>query len=229
MQQASKPSSLTLVNFITGMSDGLLLPFGVYLLLLPVFAASFNRATAISLMATLLAAFVFGWARYLGEQKEIQSNHPELAALEAAKEKELMLHIGITAALTDDMQSQMETERNVWLKEVVEHEMGWEKEDYKRARRSGLQTASGFLSGSICMLAILSFSLKILHIPLLFIWLGLTLQFIFGFIKGYFVGKSILRLSMLHLALGLAIAISAVFLSCLIPFGHQHLWNFLFR
>jgi len=224
----SKPkSSLSLVNFITGMSDGMLMPYGICLVLMPLFAVSFSHILLVASIVLILGALVFGWARYSGEKTEIEHHHPQLASEEAAKEKELMLAIGIDRILTDDMQSQMEEERNLWLREVLENEMGWERKDNFRALKSALETASGFFIGGAFIFIALFISLHVWRQPFWFIVLALLLVVVFGMFKGFLVGKSVLTITSIQLLLALGITASAFVISYVIPLGNVDLWHLL--
>jgi VIT1/CCC1 family predicted Fe2+/Mn2+ transporter len=228
MSQQESASSLSHVNFITGMSDGLLLPYGVCLVLMPLFAASFEKSMAIGFVCLTIGAVVFGWARFSGEKNEIHHNHPALAAEDAEKEKELMLQIGIEEKLTDDMQAQMTAERALWLKEITENKMGWEKADNKRAFKSALQTAFGFLLGGGSIFGALYISLRLMQLPMVFIFEALLLLIIFGAIKGGLVGKSLFKITSLQLLLGLGITVSAIVISYLLPLHGPGLLHLLF-
>src|SRR5690606_38777913 len=89
----SSPSTLTRVNVLTGMSDGLMLPFMCCIV------ASFFTTDKITIALTglasaLLGATLFGLARYMGENEEIAHHHPQRSADDRARESELLARIG---------------------------------------------------------------------------------------------------------------------------------------
>lgn len=151
MYAAPNRNSLFIVNFITGISDGLILPFAACIIAYPHFAHNPVRLTAIGIAVALIGGLAYGLARFLGEREEIRHNHPQIASDDAAKEIALMTAIGIDVELTQELQTQMEQERKMWLKEVEENEMGWERYDEQRALKSGLHTASGFFCGGVLL------------------------------------------------------------------------------
>lgn len=141
-------TNLFVLNCLTGISDGLVLPFIGCIIVYP-----FSREPGILFFTGAVIAFigavVFGLARYFGELEEIDHNHPQLALKDAEREEALMRHIGIADELTEDMKTRMAAERSLWLAEVQEHEMGWDKPDKKRAFAGAVHTGTGFLMGGL--------------------------------------------------------------------------------
>ena len=161
----------------------------------------------VGIIVALAGALVFGLARFFGEREEIKHNHPQMAADEAMKETALMNAIGIDKELTLEMQTQMEQERALWLKEVQDNDMGWELYDNKRAIRSGMQTGFGFLAGGIlvCLpFAFIQGEVMGLMIPATFY---LALLFAFGWIKGKLSRSNPLKSALYKSAKGFVILI----------------------
>lgn len=215
MAGASK-QNLFVVNFITGLSDGLLLPFAACIIACPFFIQNLWLAVLAGIAVALIGAVAFGMARFLGEKEEIHHHHPELAHAEAEEEIALMDAIGIDPQLTQDMKAKMEAERALWLKEVQEHELGWESYDPSRARKSGLQTAGGFLLGGILVSVLFTGLTGVWASQLKAIPFVLLLFYGLGRYKGKLTGKPAGRSAAYQLAMGLVIALAAWIITQLI-------------
>jgi VIT1/CCC1 family predicted Fe2+/Mn2+ transporter len=203
-------NNLSLINFATGISDGLILPFAFCIIA----SAHLNHTPwklfGIGFLIAFAGAIVFGLARFLGEREEIKHNHPKMAAEEAREETALMNAIGIAKELTLEMQAQMEEERAQWLKEVQENDMGWEQYDNTRAIKSGLQTGLGFLAGGILVCVPFAFiqeGIMRLVIPCIFY---LVLLFSFGWVKGKLVNTNPLRSAVYKTSKGFVVLILAL-------------------
>ena len=85
MSPQSQTRSLFLINVITGISDGLVLPLAACIIALPFFTGQSLMTAGTGVVLALLGALVFGWARYAGEQEEIHHKHPELGLEEAER------------------------------------------------------------------------------------------------------------------------------------------------
>lgn len=206
--QSQKPS-LFPVDFLAGMSEGLVLPLAACIIALSFFDGSPLPAMVTGIAVALPGALVFGWARYSGELEEIQHKHPEHGLEEAEKELALLQHIGIDATLTEAMKAEMEQERALWLKEIQEHKLGWEQQDKKRAFRGAMHTAAGFFTGGI-LVAIPFISVTpertSLLIPL--VWAFVCLG-ILGWIKGRVTGRSPVGTAAMSSLRGVAITLVA--------------------
>lgn len=200
-------NNLSLINFTTGISDGLILPFASCILAYPYFIEIQWKLPGVGIMVALAGALVFGLARFFGEQEEIKHNHPQMAADEAMKETALMNAIGIDKDLTLEMQTQMEEERALWLKEIQENNMGWEQYDNKRAIRSGIQTGLGFLTGGILVCLPFAFIQDEVMSLIIASTFYLVLLFVFGWIKGKLIYTSPLRSALYKSAKGFVILI----------------------
>ncbi len=153
MPDSRSTPSLFPIDFITGISDGLILPLAACIIALPFADERPLAPVAAGLTFALIGACAFAWALYAGEREEIGHKHPELGRAEAEKELALLQKIGIDEGLTAGMKAEMARERELWLREVQEHQLGWEQADSTRAWRGALHTALGFLTGGILVSA----------------------------------------------------------------------------
>jgi VIT1/CCC1 family predicted Fe2+/Mn2+ transporter len=179
------------VNFMTGISDGLVIPFAACIIAYPFFrAASGHGILLAGLLVSLAGAIVFGLARYFGELQEIEHNHPGYAAAEAQKELDLLRSIGIDKEIREEMNAEMEQERLLWLREIKDHELGWEHKDALRARHSGIHTGLGFFTGGLMVSLPFYYAgieLLSLAVPVV---VALTCFVLFGWIKASFIRQS---------------------------------------
>jgi len=197
-------SSLSAVNYIIGISDGLLLPVipcGLMLLLL--LPNAFSLSFILINIAILVGSLTYGLARFIGEKEEIKHHHPDIARQELLQDESRLKQIGIDESLVNEMMQQAGEEQALWLKEVKENEMGWDRLDTARAGKSGLQTGLGFLMGVYLM--ILPFFLLFLDANLIFmvILIELILLFLFGWLKGKYIYNDPVRHGILHLSKGI--------------------------
>lgn len=202
-------NNLSFINFTTGISDGLILPFAFCIIASAHLTSTPWKLFGMGILIALTGALVFGLARFFGEREEIKHNHPEMAAEEAKEEAALMNAIGIDKELTREMQVQMEQERAQWLKEVEENDMGWEQYDRNRAMKSGLQTGLGFLAGGVLVsvpFAFIQEGTEHLAIPCIFY---LALLFAFGWVKGKLLNTNPLRSALYKSSKGFVILILA--------------------
>lgn len=197
MPKRLKATSLFWVNFFTGISDGLVLPFVACTLAFPFFLPQAEYISLTGIIASLAGALVFGLARYFGELSEIVHHHPRLSLEESAKERALMHHIGIDPGLSRGMELEMDNEKRQWLDEVEEHDLGWEYLDKPRARRGALQTGLGFLCAGLLVQIPVRFFLQAYityRIPtfievLPYCFAPLVALFIFGGCKAVYTGR----------------------------------------
>ena len=207
--------SLFIINFITGISDGLILPWAACFIAFAAFKDEERwKVTAIGIAVSIIGALAFGLARFYGEKEEIHHRHPQLAATEAEKEAAMMRAIDIDPELSRSMLAQMEEEKELWLREIRENHMDWENYDPKRAGKSGLQTAVGFLAAGL--LVCIAFSLLVIrmHQPLIAMLAGPGICFFLGCYKGLLLGRNVLRNGLLHfitavLVIGVALLVAA--------------------
>ena len=202
-------SSLALVNIITGLSDGFILVYMVGIISFPIFYEQLIYIFWIGLAVAVLGGIIYGLARYFSEISEIKHHHPDLSSAEIDKEFALLKHIGIEDQLNAEMQLKMQEERELWLKEVIENDLGWETGNKKRALKSGFQTGIGFFLAGLISLSF------ILLIPVQFYSLGLSglvfwmilvpilFLFILGGVKAKFLGKNIWKGATISLIYGL--------------------------
>lgn len=208
-------SDLAIVNYFTGIGDGLILPFIAGTM---VFLLTSNRMISLLLLVitALLGAMAFGMARYFGEIAEIEHHHPLLSEAEARKEQEMMNYVGIDNRLVAAINEDMAREKNDWLKEIEDNELNWAQISKARARKGGWQTGFGYFSGAV--LAAVSFFMATRTYPelsLRFFFCGglviLVLSVLAGGWKAKFKGRSFVKGAFYSLVYGgISLAMPAV-------------------
>jgi len=190
-------SDLVIVNYFTGIGDGLILPFISGTM---VFLLTSNGILSLVILAitALLGAVAFGLARYFGEIAEIEHHHPVLSESDARKEQEMMDYVGIDKSLVASINEDMAREKEDWLKEMKENELNWAQISKIRARKGGWQTGLGYFLGAI--LAAVAFFMAIRMYPelsLCFFFCGgsvvLVLTTLAGGWKAQFKGRSFFK------------------------------------
>lgn len=202
----NNPSDLVIVNYFTGIGDGLILPFitGTMVFLL---TANDMLSLLILAIAALLGAAAFGLARYFGEIAEIEHHHPVLSASEARKEQEMMNYVGIDNSLVTAINEDMSREKRDWLKEIEDNELNWDRISKTRARKGGWQTGLGYLSGAVMAAATFFIAVRIFpELSLRFFFCGglivLTLNALAGGWKATFKGRSFVKGALYNLVYG---------------------------
>ncbi len=149
MADKKTSSSLFPVNFLTGISDGLILPLMVCIIAGVLSAADSRYIAWIGTGVSLAGALVYSFARFRAEQEEIRHNHPACSESERKQETALLTHIGIPQEIVKEIEKEVQKEKNTWLKEIKENNMGWESPERIRALRGAVHTGAGFLLGGL--------------------------------------------------------------------------------
>lgn len=196
MAADSRISDLVVANFLTGLGDGLMLPFITGILVF-LFTSQIWLGFLFLNASALLIAIAYGFARYYGELGEIYHHHPNLLSEEELeKEQKMLAHIGLDSELRKTIKEGMEQERTKWMEEITENALGWDILSKRRALLGSIQTALGFLAGGL--LSAFAFYIGTLtgeQISLEFILCGsiiiLLLAGIVGGWKAYFTGRKV--------------------------------------
>lgn len=218
--------SLSIINFITGSSDGLKLPLAACIMLIALFPGQPLRLVlGVGVLVALAGAVVFGLARFLGEREEISHRHPDLAAAEEAKEEAMMAAIDIDPGLTKSMMASMAQEKQLWLKEIRENDMDWEEYDRGRARRSGLHTALGFFFGGSIHCCLFLYLYSVAQLPVMAGISSAVVFFTFGAVKASILGRNIWREGVRQLAMGVVMIVAVLVIARLFKAGTPRLFG----
>lgn len=213
LKNKSEGKTLCKIDFLTGCSDGLVMPFAVYCFVLLTMPALYSYVLLITISFTLTMAIIMGIARYWGEKAEIEHNHPNVGKETIKTESDKMLQMGIDSSTTNQMQNMMATEQVQWLQEIVDNKMGWEQYQKVRATASAYWLGIGyFVGGLLSILPFLFYNAHYIFVVMAILWCALC-NTAFGWIKAewlhqhkvlYYTG---IQLGKLLLLLGCAITI----------------------
>lgn len=184
-------SSLLPINFLTGISDGLILPLMACIIAYPMLPTGSNQLIWIGVGVSLAGALVYGLARFRGEEEEIHHNHPAYSGAETEQEIILLKQIGIPAEIVEEIETEVQKEKKTWLKEIIANNMGWESPEKIRALKGAWHTGMGFLLGGL--LVSLPFAAGMLmgnvFIPIM---LSLFCLLLTGVLTAWITGKKLL-------------------------------------
>ena len=189
-------------DIVIGMSDGLTVPFALAAGLSGatsstgiIVAAGFAEIAAGSIAMGLggyLAAKT-DYEHYLREMKRENKEAKELPEVEAEEVADIFKGYGLTNEQIAPILTQFKSKRSLWVDFMMRFELGLERPDRKRGRRSALTISFSYILGGFVPL----FPYMVIHQtePALKVSAVLTLAalFIFGYVKGKFTGVSAWR------------------------------------
>ena len=190
-------SSALLTDIVIGMSDGLTVPFAL--------AAGLSGATSNSAIIVIAGiaeicagSIAMGLGGYLAgktEQdhysSEVRREYNEvenLRHLEIQETKEFFANIGLSEDLQVRATEEIAQDKDRWVDFMMKYELGLEKPDPKRARKSALNIGLSYIAGGIIPLSpyfFISNSTEALRISAV---ATLICLFTFGFFKSKITG-----------------------------------------
>ncbi len=178
------------IDYTIGSIDGILWSFVSFSIVYFFIGINQNFAIILSIIATVVLSIIFGITRFLGEQQEIDHQHPHYSLKDQEKENQLLAHIGIDEKIRLEMKGKISQEKELWLSEIKENQLEWEIKSKKRAWNSGLRTTIGFfISGIVFLGPLFSFSIELSFLNPFIYWFFSCLFFAGG-IKSKYIGKS---------------------------------------
>ena len=196
-QEEHLQSSDFLRDVVIGMSDGLTVPFAL--------AAGLSGAvdtTAIIVIAGLAeiaaGSIAMGLGGYLAGKTEQDHYNSELKReyyevdnlrhREIDETKEFFASIGLSEELQEKATAELAQDKDKWVDFMMRYELGLEKPDPKRARKSAFNIGASYIVGGLVPLSPYFF----IHTPLtaLEVSAGVTLVclFVFGWFKSKMTG-----------------------------------------
>ena len=190
-------SSALLTDIVIGMSDGLTVPFAL--------AAGLSGATSNSAIIVIAGiaeicagSIAMGLGGYLAgktEQdhysSEVRREYNEvenLRHLEIQETKEFFANIGLSEDLQVRATEEIAQDKDRWVDFMMKYELGLEKPDPKRARKSALNIGLSYIAGGVIPLSpyfFISNSTEALRISAV---ATLICLFTFGFFKSKITG-----------------------------------------
>lgn len=192
-------SSAILTDIVIGMSDGLTVPFALAAGLSGAVSPSHLNLIWIAGIAEIAAGSIaMGLGGYLAGRTEVDHYNSELkreydeVREVPEKEKEEVREFFSNLGLSEDVQQQaveeMTRDKDVWVDFMMKYELGLDKPDPRRARKSAFNIGVSYIAGGLIPLS-----------PYFFVHDGLTglkisavitliCLFIFGYFKSKFTG-----------------------------------------
>jgi VIT1/CCC1 family predicted Fe2+/Mn2+ transporter len=218
-EQHSKSSDM-LRDVVIGMSDGLTVPFAL--------AAGLSGAidsTSLIVIAGLAevaaGSIAMGLGGYLAGQTQVDHYNSELKReydeVEQLPEKEkeevreFFEDLGLSKEVQNKAVEELTKDKDVWVKFMMKHELGLEKPDERRARKSAFNIAISYIIGGFVPLLPYFFVDKTLDGLKISAIITLICLFIFGYFKSKLTGVSPVTGGLKVMFIG-ALAASAAFL-----------------
>ncbi len=208
-------SSEMLTDIVIGMSDGLTVPFALAAGLSGAVGADGTSIIIIAGIAEIAAGSIaMGLGGYLaGKTEQDHYNSEErreyyevdnLRDREIAETKEFFANIGLSPELQDKATEEIARDKKNWVDFMMKYELGLDKPDPKRARKSALNIGFSYIVGGIIPLSPYFFVDTPLDGLKLSVIVTLICLFIFGFFKSKMTGVNVwwgaLRVMMIGVA-----------------------------
>jgi vacuolar iron transporter family protein len=195
--EAHLESSDFLKDIVIGMSDGLTVPFALAAGLSG--AVSNTNLIVIAGIAEIAAGSIaMGLGGYLAGKTEMDHYNSELKReyeevetvphKEKEEVREFFEHLGLSAAIQEQAVEEMTRDKKKWVDFMMKHELGLDKPDEKRARKSAFNIGTSYIIGGIIPLSPYFFvddgvsGLKISAV------ITLCCLFVFGYFKSRMTG-----------------------------------------
>lgn len=188
-----------LTDIVIGMSDGLTVPFALAAGLSGAVSQEHLNLIWIAGLAEIAAGSIaMGLGGYLAGKTEIDHYNSELRReydevqrvpdREREEVKEFFSNLGLSEEVQEKAVTEMTQDKNVWVDFMMKYELGLDKPDPQRARKSAFNIGVSYIAGGLIPLS-----------PYFFVHDGLTglkisaaitlvCLFIFGYFKSKFTG-----------------------------------------
>jgi VIT1/CCC1 family predicted Fe2+/Mn2+ transporter len=200
-EEAHFESSDLVKDIVIGMADGLTVPFAL--------AAGLTGASGVDSTAIIVTAGIaeiaagsiaMGLGGYLSGRTEIEHYHSEesreyfevekFPEKERAEVKEIFAEYGLSEKVQDEIVDELSKDKKKYVDFMMRYELGLEKPDANRARKSALTIGASYIVGGLIPLLPYVFIRTDKHLALL-VSLVVTLLalFVFGFFKSKVTGQ----------------------------------------
>jgi vacuolar iron transporter family protein len=207
-------------NIVTGMSDGLTVPFALDAGLSAVVSSS--HLIVVAGLAEIAAGSI---ARGLGGlvavrtdaehyQQELLRERREVETTPQDEVKEVVdifQRYGVTPEECQPVANALRSKPEAWVDFMMRFELGLQEPDRKRALRSAITIALAYIVGGLVPLSPFILTSQVHSALLVSIAVTLVALFIFGFVKARFTGAPTLRAALQTLLIG-ALAAGAAYL-----------------
>lgn len=184
-------------DIVIGMSDGLTVPFALAAGLTGAVASTHIVVTA-GLAEIAAGSIAMGLGGYLAAKTDLQHydaerkrEYDEVENIPEAEREEVAVvfrDYGLDEQTTNSVVDAMCSDKDRWVDFMMRYELGLEKPNPARARKSASTIALSYIAGGMIPLASYIFIPTIMTALYVSIAMTLTALFVFGFIKGHFTG-----------------------------------------
>ena len=190
-------SSFVIRDIVIGMSDGLTVPFAL--------AAGLSGAvqsTGLIIIAGLAeiaaGSIAMGLGGYLAGKTEmdhynaeLRREHDEVERLPDREREEVKVffaNLGLSEEVQDQAVAEMTKDKEVWVDFMMKYELGLDKPDQARARKSALNIGLSYIAGGIIPLSPYFFVAKTVDGLMISAIVTLISLFAFGYFKSKMTG-----------------------------------------
>ncbi len=213
-------SSDVVKDIVIGMSDGLTVPFALAAGL----SGAVNSTTIIltaGIAEIIAGSIAMGLGGYLSGKTEIDHYNSELKReydeVENLPDKEknevveILTHYGLSNGAAENVVEELTHDKNKWVEFMMRFELGLEKPDVNRAKKSAVTIALSYIAGGLIPLSPYYFFKEDTHTALYYSC-GVTLVclFLFGYFKSKATGQPLIVGALKVTAIG-ALAAAAAF------------------
>jgi vacuolar iron transporter family protein len=190
-------SSDLLRDIVIGMSDGLTVPFALAAGLSG--AVSSTNLIVIAGLAEIAAGSIaMGLGGYLAGKTEIDHYNSELKReydevetvphKEKEEVKEFFSNLGLSEEVQQKAVDEMTKDKKIWVDFMMKYELGLDKPDPQRARKSAFNIGISYIVGGIIPLSPYFFVSDAISALKISTVITLICLFVFGFLKSKFTG-----------------------------------------
>jgi VIT1/CCC1 family predicted Fe2+/Mn2+ transporter len=184
-------------DIVIGMSDGLTVPFALAAGLTGAVASTHIVVTA-GLAEIAAGSIAMGLGGYLAAktdsqhyEAEKQREYDEVENIPDAEREEVAVvfrEYGLDEETTNSVVDAMCSDKERWVDFMMRYELGLERPDPRRARKSAATIAFSYIAGGMVPLVSYIFIPTIMTALYVSIAMTLTALFVFGVVKGHFTG-----------------------------------------
>jgi VIT1/CCC1 family predicted Fe2+/Mn2+ transporter len=183
-------------DIVIGMSDGLTVPFALAAGLSGAVSANHLNLIWIAGLAEIAAGSIaMGLGGYLAGRTEVDHYNSELRReydevqrvpdLEREEVKEFFSGLGLSEEVQEKAAAEMTRDKDVWVDFMMKYELGLDKPDPQRARKSAFNIGISYIAGGLIPLSPYFF----VHDGLTGLKISAVITLICLFIFGYFKSK----------------------------------------
>jgi len=188
-----------LTDIVIGMSDGLTVPFALAAGLSGAVSQEHLNLIWIAGLAEIAAGSIaMGLGGYLAGKTEIDHYNSELRReydevqrvpeREREEVKEFFSNLGLSEEVQEKAVTEMTQDKNVWVDFMMKYELGLDKPDPQRARKSAFNIGISYIAGGLIPLSPYFFVHDGLSGLKISAAITLVCLFIFGYFKSKFTG-----------------------------------------